>query len=223
MRTLGILVLVLGIAGHGRAECGPYEDAQRTTYRQLSWTDFDEPRPSRYRGRMGDVVEQAHIAMTLRLESPQIEVWTEGPGRWVARLQRPCVRAFMLKDRSGYKPEERSRLGLAHEQGHFDITEYFARELRGRLTGLKHRADSQAQARRGLWEAVKREFAETVAGWVAMQARYDRETRPKKIRVGQNRIRLSQDQIGVQNRWLEKIEDLLTPTNDFGGSRNAGR
>lgn len=190
-----LAVHLLGTAAYG-ADCGPYEDEERATHRRVTWADFQGPPPLDYQVRLKKVVEKAHIATTLTVEPPEIEVRPAGPGQWVARAQHLCVRAFVIKGRSGYNPDARTPRSLAHEQGHFDITEYFARELRQVLTGLDHRANTPERAREGLWRAIQKEYRDTVARWKKTQARYDRETRHNQ-------------RTATQKRWLEELKTLL--------------
>ncbi|MEE9279255.1 MAG: hypothetical protein V3V67_03685 [Myxococcota bacterium] len=191
-------------AGGARGECGPYEDETRTSHRELRWGDFQGQRPERVRRAGRKPVEIAHVATTI---SYYTEVATRREGTdWIAEPADLCVQAFMLKDRSGYKRERRTRWDLDHEQGHFDITHYFAESLHAQLAQLEQRAASESEAQDGLLERLERERVEAVARWRKLQARYDQETRHSQRKPAQRRWR---DEIGA---LLETL--LPTQTGD---------
>lgn len=184
----------IAAAGTAQAECGPYEDETRTTYRELRWGDFRGRRPPQVPTRGRRPAEVAHVATSITY---QTEVTTRRVGtEWVASPAALCVQAFVLKDRSGYKRERRSSWDLAHEQGHFDITHYFAETLRTRLAGFEHRATTELEARDGLLERMERARVDTIARWRRMQARYDEETRHSQRKP-------------EQRRWRDRIALLL--------------
>lgn len=188
------------------AECGPVEDETQTTYRQVRWEDFQGEPPGRFGGHYRSRVERARIATAIRLEPVEFETTRDDTGRWLARPANVCVRALMYKDRSSVRPHEQTDRGLRHEQGHFDLTAYFASVLRSPLSALEHRADSPEDAERGLWEQIERDYNAVVERWKEMEARYDRETRHNGSRP-------------AQDRWLREIGGLVSAIEPAADSR----
>lgn len=90
---------------------------------------------------------------------------------------------------------------LAHEQAHFDITEYHARKLHEKLMAYK-RGGEQDHTRR-----LQSIYEETMREENQMQEAYDRET--------QHSIRKE-----VQATWLNKVDSLLTASNAYSGYRD---
>ncbi len=84
---------------------------------------------------------------------------------------------------------------LAHEQGHFDITEIFARRLRQRL-------QSFIPKRGSLGRQLKKLYDEVEAERVAMESLYDMET--KHSAEGER-----------QAEWLERIRKELKALEEF--------
>ncbi len=192
--AIAVATLQVLAAGAARAECGPYEDATRTSHRELRWGDFQGQRPERVRRPGRKPVDIAHVATTI---SYRTAVATRREGTdWVAEPADLCVKAFMLKDRSGYKRERRTRWDLDHEQGHFDITHYFAESLHAQLAQIEYRGASESEAQDGLMELLERERVEAVSRWRKMQTRYDKETRHSQRKP-------------AQRTWLDKIGALL--------------
>jgi hypothetical protein len=200
----GTLLVALLAAGHpigaqeARAECTrPAEDEARTAHRQVSWEDFQGAPLRRSFGRMpGRLVAKHLIATAITVEPFEVEVARDSSGQWVGRPRGLCVRAVLYKDRSQSRPDEQTDRGLAHEQGHFDVTESFARRLRARLPGVEHRAGNPREAEQGARDAVERVYREVVVQWRATQERYDRETRHNLRQL-------------AQKRWLEQIDAML--------------
>lgn len=84
---------------------------------------------------------------------------------------------------------------LAHEQGHFDITEIYARKLNEALQSYSYnRTDYQKEISR-IYQAIVDEKE-------AFQRAYDGETDHSRNKKG-------------QYEWLQKIEDLLKETAPF--------
>lgn len=187
-------------SGAAQAECGSYEDETRTTYRELRWEDFRGPRsdsPKRGRGRKA-APDIAYISTSAQVTWSRVAIRREGE-EWVAKLVGLCVRSVMHKDRSGTGISARTPDDLAHEQGHFDITEHFADVLRASLGDLEYRAASSSEASRGLKERMKDEHIRTMSRCAEMQAHYDEET--LQLRRTHRRK--------AQKRWFEKIDALL--------------
>ena len=86
---------------------------------------------------------------------------------------------------------------LAHEQGHFDIAEIFARKLNMKMSDYKFDKDNFKTDLRKIYESITAEKEE-------MQNEYDRETNHSIIK-------------DKQTEWLNKIEQLLREYKIFAG------
>jgi hypothetical protein len=192
--TLGIITGFCGsiALAAAAAECGPREDAEKASHRQLALGDFAGERPrEKGRPKQGDSTSIL-IATAVAIDELGIDAQLEPDGRFVARVVRLCVRAYFMKQLSGRKSEMAVAWELGHEQGHFDLTQAHALELEAQVAGLTLAADSADAARQGLRErviALYRDHAERSQG---EQDRYDRETRH-----GHHR--------SVQGRWTDEI------------------
>lgn len=156
-------------------------------WRQLDWDDFRGPAPG---GR--DVAAQTVSGIDLRWRTrPPLE----DRGTWRVRLEVTC-RALMYPEASGVKPGRRTRALLSHEQRHFDITEYWAREMRKSLSAIEGTGATPQQAIDRVSALAKAKAAEVNRRLEHMQGRYDRETDH-----GRNDTR--------QRKWAERIDGLL--------------
>jgi hypothetical protein len=162
------LVVLSLVPCHAASECGDYEDGDRATHRPIAWRDFKAP--DALRGAV------AYIATSIAVEPIQFELTLELDGTWSARPTAVCVRAFVLKRGSGFVRREARDRDLAHEQGHFDITEIFARALAERLGRIRENAASPEAALEAVQLHVDRATLRTLAAWRAQQALYDLET-----------------------------------------------
>src|SRR5687767_10914424 len=118
---LGCMALSLGGAGASAAATRVDHEAE-TTYRKLTWDDF--------RGPVVNGQQVAWVSAVVVLEPVRVEMkLKEGGGGAVARVRNPSVYALMNKLESGARPGGRDDRNLAHEQIHFDLTEYLARRL----------------------------------------------------------------------------------------------
>jgi hypothetical protein len=84
---------------------------------------------------------------------------------------------------------------LAHEQGHFDIAEVYARKLNQRMSEYKFDRKTYQKDLKKIYDEVIEEKEET-------QNRYDRETRHS----------INKDK---QYEWLDKIRVMLEETEEF--------
>ena len=84
---------------------------------------------------------------------------------------------------------------LAHEQGHFDITEVFARILYSRLNQYQFNRKTFRKDVNEIYQQVVKEKED-------MQAAYDGESDHSRNRR-------------MQHQWLQKIEDMLAETAPF--------
>jgi hypothetical protein len=167
------LGLNLGGAARSWAECGPAEDASRTSYRQLAWEDFQGAR--RFSDGPTEAATAAEIAVSVAIDDWQVRLASGVPRAAAARVGEPCVRAYMHKHRSG-RVSQRGRHDLAHEQGHFDIAQLFAGILATRLERISVPIARETEAREALLREVRAVYHETMVEFQAMQARYEEET-----------------------------------------------
>lgn len=84
---------------------------------------------------------------------------------------------------------------LSHEQGHFDITEIFARKLNKEMSEYKFSRDAYKKDFAKIYDDVMDEKEK-------MQEQYDKETD-----FSRNKTR--------QAEWLKKIETMLEELNEF--------
>ena len=144
---------------------------------QIGWEDFTGDRPAQpRRTRWSPRRTEAQIATSIRVDRWKVRVEPDGAGGWAAYPERLCVRAYMLKDRSGHL---RDRVGpghLAHEQAHFDITQIWARRLAVRLRALMATGSTPAEARTKLDGRLREAYRTAVSESVDDQDRYERDT-----------------------------------------------
>jgi hypothetical protein len=188
--------LVLLAPSSAASDCGAFEDVERASHRALVWADFQgaHPRPGTRGGDRDIVVAQIHTSLridALSVASAQLE-----DGRWLARAERPCVRGYVLKQRSGRVASAVFVWQLAHEQGHFDLTQVYAQRLRGRLASLTVEAASAAEAERALRTEVEHAYRELSAEHAQAQRRYDRETNHGH-------------RAGAQSNWVARVKAEL--------------
>lgn len=154
------------------AEPPAFDDEAQTTYRQVTWDDFK----GRWRRHSRFGAEAAYIASGI-----QISEWTTDPeklpdGTWIARPEGLTAYSFMEKYESSVEPGQKSDYALAHEQGHFDLTEVVARGLRVELLGLEGTGASRGEAAVDLKTRVDEAFAAALARMDRIQRQYDGET-----------------------------------------------
>lgn len=169
-----------------------FDDEAQTTWRPITWDDFK----GRWRQRSRFGIEGAYIASGLQLTEWRAAAERLGEDRWVARPEGLTAFAYMEKFESSVEPGRKNDYALAHEQGHFDLTEVVARELRKKLLALESRGASGRDAALDLKQKVDKAFSNALERLGEIQHRYDGETAhgtKKKI----------------QRRWLEEIPELL--------------
>ncbi len=165
------LALFGAVPGRAASECGRYEDGERASHRAIGWRDFKALGRSEAVGRA-----VAYIATSIVVEPLTFEAVEEADGSWSARPGEVCVRAFMLKRASGFLHGEVRRADLAHEQGHFDLTEIFARALRQRLASIRESGASREAVVEATYARSDRTLREVLEEWRAAQRLYDLET-----------------------------------------------
>lgn len=171
---LALFLLLSLSSASASIACGALEDAERASYRALRWEDFQAAPPPAEREAQLDRTA-IRLRSSIRIDAMPIEA-REVDGTWLARLVSPCVRAYALKQLSGRLPSARHDWQLAHEQGHFDLTELHARRLAAQLGELTAIGATREAAERALREAIRRAYAEECAAHERAQARYDDAT-----------------------------------------------
>lgn len=152
------------LTGVASADCQPFDDETRTTYRELICADFCGP-PS--------VTNRAYVSTSIHVTWTKVVVQPES-GEWVAKLEGVCVQAIMHKDLSGFRRGTCRESELPHEQIHFDIVHYYALYIGSKLDHLKYGAASHSEAERGLLAQVKLLHKSVVSSWRNMEAKFDR-------------------------------------------------
>lgn len=169
-----------------------FDDEAQATWKQVTWDDFK----GRWRQRTRFGREAAYIASGLQLTEWRAATERQSDGTWIARPQGLTGFAYMEKFESSVEPGKKDDYGLAHEQGHFDLTEVVARELRAELLGLEGRGATGGEAAVDLKKKVDAAFTAALQRLEELQERYDGETAHGTKKK-------------VQRRWLEDIPKRL--------------
>lgn len=158
-------------------------------YRKIKWEDFDGPAPTG--------TEDAEINSGTD-PSWETDTPTQGGGTWKCKLKNVKVKAVMDKKTSGVKPGTETAALLEHEQYHFDISEYWAREMEKALKGVEGTgATAQAAADDAAAKANKIN-TDMNKKCDEMQEQYDNETKHGT-------------DAAKQAAWCTKIGNLLNP------------
>lgn len=164
-----------------------FDTEAETTHRRITWDDFlaEAPRsPGKRPARRGDS-EQARISTAIESDPFDLKVRlinrrSPGGGQteqlWVATPLDMTFYAVMDKQQSGVGRDARTELLLAHEQGHFDLTEIAARRLLESLAGIEGRGATGAEARTDALGKIQDAYERAVAELEEQQALYDLET-----------------------------------------------
>lgn len=189
-----LALLAPGALSHA-TEPPQIDDEVMTTWREITWDDFQ----GRWRKLSRFGAEGAYIASGI-----QITDWTAVPesrpdGTYTARPEELTAFALMEKLRSSFQPGSNTDRALAHEQGHFDITESIARKLRAELTTLTGRGPTAKAAALDLKQQVDTAFNDALEHLDRLQTRYDVDTRHGTRKK-------------AQRRWLEDIRKRLLDT-----------
>ena len=162
------------------------------TYKQLSWEDF---RGSVVRGQ-----QTAWIMSQVMLDPFEIEIREEGDGSFTARVRYPAVYALMDKTRSGSRSGARTAANLAHEQLHFDITEYHARLFAIEIQAISASGpEASLELRSALELRVQEAYGKLLDAHFEHEARYDAETNHSLRKR-------------AQKKWQRDIAALLSKT-----------
>jgi hypothetical protein len=187
--TLGVITAFCGSTAlaAAAAECGPHEDAERLSHRQLALSDFAGERPREKGHAKNSDSTSILITTTVMVDELAIDVQPVPRGGFVARVSHLCVRAYFMKLLSGRKSELAVNWELGHEQGHFDLTLAHARTLEAQLAPLIFEADGTEAAKQGVRTRVSALYRAQLARCQEEQDRYDRETRHGHHRRAQGR------------------------------------
>ncbi len=186
----------LAMAGERQLGAPIYDHATETTYRQVTWDDFQGDgvtAPQEWnRWRKGSF---AHIATKIELGRFEIIGRQEG-SEWIASA--PTIRpyALMNKDFSAVKHGSRNAYTLAHEQLHFDIAETVARRLAVDLAALEGRGSTPDEAHKAFTDQLRESFEAGLSEFSELQGRYDADSAH-----GMNKKR--------QKKWAEEIPALF--------------
>jgi hypothetical protein len=156
------VMLALGLAACGQAKPSLKEWQPGTP---LTWEDFTAPPPEI---PLHDAETNTGITASR---------WTCERGRMVvvgARAYFNRATSFVLADRTSAEL-------LTHEQGHFDLTELYARQLRERLRAIRC-ADRAPEAIQATVDAAVQDVN---LGFLTETERYDRETDHGRDQAGQ--------------------------------------
>lgn len=148
--------------------------------RPIGWDDFwGSPPPDR------DPQAAAAIATVLAYDLTAVTARDPGTGRWRARPSSLTVTNVMERDRSWALPEPRTAAALAHEQGHFDLTEVYRRILERELQGLSGEGWTAVEAEHALRARAGEALQRVTARHSEVQALYERETDHGRHAAGQ--------------------------------------
>jgi hypothetical protein len=184
------LAIALHLAGAATARAAARIDHEaQCTYKRLTWEDF--------RGPVVGGQQMAWISATIVLEPIRVEMRAVEGGGAVARPRNPSVYALMNKLESGAQRGGRTDRSLAHEQIHFDLTEYLARRLAREIRALEVRGESADETlQRRLLIEVERLYGAAMTELQRLQAQYDGETG-------------NGTRGGVQKKWARRAASLL--------------
>jgi hypothetical protein len=183
-----VIVLWMG-AARPLAAAARIDHEAECTYKRLSWDDF--------RGPIVNGQQVAWIAATIVLEPVRVDMVEAEGGGAVARPRNPIVYALMNKLDSGAQRGGRNDRNLAHEQIHFDLTEFLARRLSRELRELEIRGEAPSESlQRALLLDVERRFQATLSELQQLQGQYDGET-------------AHGTRAGAQKKWSDRVASLL--------------
>lgn len=188
-RAGAALALLLAVAAHQALAAARIDHEAQCTHKRLTWDDF--------RGPIVNGQQMAWISATIMLEPVLIDVREGEGGGAIARPRNPIVYAVMNKLDSGAQRGGRTDRSLAHEQIHFDLTEYLARRLTRELRAVEVRGEAASQElQRRLLLEVERLYSSTMAELQRLQDQYDGET-------------VHGTRLGAQKRWAQRAAKLL--------------
>jgi hypothetical protein len=178
----GIILLSLLFVGFTTAENGPPQQ-KGTNY--LNWTD-GKLSWKNFKGKMDE--GSPYIALTFSA----IDLKIEGLGDELA----VSVNTVFDPRQSWKDDDQINDYLLAHEQLHFDITEYHSRLLREKIAGMKFKSFED------IADDIQNEFNAISNAAETMQEEYDGYTDHSKVKV-------------EQLKWNTKVQDLLDSKKNF--------
>ncbi len=187
-----------------------FNHATETSYRAISWDDFQgkgTAPPGWSRWHEGSF---AHIATTLRANRYEVKEQQDGDG-WLATAADFRAYAVMNKDFSAVKHGSRNAYTLDHEQLHFDLAEAFARELSIKLAATEGRGSTAEEARTDLTRKLQQGFATGINEMWELQGQYDGETSN-----GQKKKKQKNWAKEVPERFRQATEALIEFRNNAG-------
>ncbi len=116
--------------------------------------------------------------------------------RWMCKdgyLRTHC-KAVFLKDESWVRLDSKNKRVLGHEQGHFNITEVYARKLQIMMDQRKYGCDEEAK--------LEADIEEVLEKWRDLETRYDKSTAYSL-------------NVKMQRQWDKYVADLLTETVSY--------
>lgn len=149
--------------------------------RQLEWTDFQGNIPS---DSKFDALTHSIISMDFQGEGVILEFEI----------------LSIFDPTKSWKKEGVDNYILKHEQGHFDITEYYARVLRKKLKTTKYKSIET------IGDEVRSLFNESFDSANKLQVKYDKETGHSVNRR-------------KQKKWNRKIRRMLKSTNAYRNTK----
>lgn len=167
-----ILCIILAIAVNG--SCQEENAIRWDTDHRLSWSDFkaQPPKDSPVAAITASGIAYRFSAMESR-----------------KKMEVDCtIDTFFYPESSWYKPETANDIILSHEQLHFDISELFARKMRGRVDNYSFTSNVKVEMNR-IYEQILKEMR-------AFQKRYDDETNYSR-------------EVEKQLEWNKKISSEL--------------
>jgi len=185
------------------------DNVEIVEYRQLTRRDFRAEEPSlQYRSKKSKIGATLVTYVSIAVVVDAIEVPTNPDSiRWEPITEGFAIRAIMIPDASWWSPKNKEKdidRILEHEQVHFAISELEARRLNTQLDEILKRirvnGSSQVDATTKTFKQLQKERDRIQAGLLAMQAKFDLESKNGTDKV-------------VQKHWLERMEKLIDETD----------
>ncbi|GMV36635.1 MAG: hypothetical protein AMXMBFR61_11430 [Fimbriimonadales bacterium] len=182
-----------------------YADDTDCPYHKLKWEDFKGDPPA-------NSTHDAETTSGIKVSNYTYDTKKGDDNKWHSKLKGAKATSTMDKTQSWVKPGKKTDELLKHEQYHFDISEYWARELQKVLDGLEGIGDTPEAAEANLAEKVQQAYQDILQKHNAMQEKYDEETDHSR-------------NAEKQEEWCKKIGDLLNPpapNKTVGQASNSG-
>ncbi|MEP0765693.1 MAG: DUF922 domain-containing protein [Fimbriimonadia bacterium] len=168
-----------------------YADDTDCPYHKLKWEDFKGEPPA-------NSPHDAETSSGIKVSESTYDTKKGADNKWHSKLKGAKATSTMDKTQSWVKPDKKTDELLKHEQYHFDISEYWARELQKALDGLEGVGNTPQEAEADLAQKYEQTYNDYMQKHDAMQEKYDEETDHSK-------------NAEKQEEWCKKIGDLLNP------------